>query len=51
MIEFQPSQTYSTASVAGTFAFGTEDPGDNTVYNEAGLATISTSGSASGTVD
>lgn len=51
VIEFQPSQTYSTASVAGTLAFGTEDPGDNTVYNEAGSATISTSGSASGTVD
>ena len=51
VMEFQPSQTYSTASVAGTFAFGTEDPGDNTVYNEAGSATISTSGSASGTVD
>ena len=51
VIEFQPSQTYSTASVAGTFAFGTEDPGDNTVYNKVGSATISTSGSASGTVD
>lgn len=51
VIEFQPSQTYSTASVAGTFSFGTEDPGDNTVYNDAGSATITSSGSASGTVD
>ena len=51
LAEFQPSQTYSTASVAGTFAFGTEDPGANTVYNEVGAATISTSGSATGTAD
>ena len=32
-------------------SFGTEDPGDNTIYNEVGAATISSSGSASGTVD
>ena len=51
VIEFQPSQTYSTASVAGTFFFGTEDPGDNTVYNDAGSATVSSSGSASTTLD
>ena len=51
VIEFQPSQTYSTASAAGTYAFGSEDPGDNTVYNDAGSATISSSGSATGTVD
>jgi hypothetical protein len=51
LLEFQPSQTYSTASAAGTYFFGTEDPGDNTVYDEVGAATISTSGSATGTVD
>lgn len=51
VIEFQPSETYSTASAAGTYAFGSEDPGDNTVYNDAGSATISSSGSATGTVD
>ena len=51
LVEFQPSQTYSTASAAGTYFFGTEDPGDNTVYDEGGAATISTSGSATGTVD
>ena len=51
VIEFQPSQTYSAASAAGTYAFGSEDPGDNTVYNDAGSATITSGGSASGTAD
>jgi len=51
VIEFQPSQTYTAASAAGTYAFGSEDPGDNTVYNDAGSATITSGGSASGTAD
>lgn len=51
VIEFQPSETYSTASTAGTFAFGTEDPGANAVYDEVGSATVSSNGSASGTLD
>jgi len=51
VIEFQPSQTYTAASVAGTSFFGTEDPGANAVYNYVGSATISTSGSATGTAD
>jgi hypothetical protein len=42
---------YSTASVAGTYFFGTEDPGDNTVYNDVGSATVSSGGSASGKAD
>jgi hypothetical protein len=51
VIEFQPSQTYSTASVAGTYFFGTEDPGDNSINDEVGATTVTNSGSASGTVD
>jgi hypothetical protein len=51
LAEFQPSQTYSTASVAGTFSFGTEDPGANTIYNEVGTASISNAGAATGTAD
>jgi hypothetical protein len=42
---------YSNSSVAGTYFFGTEEPGDNTVYNETGAMTIASNGSASGTVD
>jgi hypothetical protein len=49
--EFQPSQTYSAASAAGSYFFGTEDPGDNTVTNEVGAATAASNGSASGTLD
>jgi hypothetical protein len=51
LVEFQPSQTYSTTSVGGTFFFGTEDPEANGIYNEAGAVTISNSGSANVTVD
>lgn len=51
LVEFQPSQTYSTASVAGSFFFGSEDPEANGIYDEAGAVSISNSGSANGTVD
>jgi hypothetical protein len=47
----QPSQTYSTASVAGTYFFGTEAPGDNSVNNKAEAATIAGNGSMSGKMD
>ena len=51
LVEFQPSQTYSTASAAGTYFLSTEDPGDNSVIDDVGAATVASSGSASGTVD
>jgi hypothetical protein len=49
--ESQPSQTYSTASVAGTYFFGTEAPGDNSVNNKVEAATIASNGSMSGKMD
>jgi hypothetical protein len=49
--ESQPSQTYSTASVAGSYFFGTEAPGDNSVNNKVEAATIASNGSMSGKMD
>jgi hypothetical protein len=49
--ESQPSQTYSTASIAGTYFVGTEAPGDNSVSNKVEAATIATNGSTSGKMD
>lgn len=51
LAEFQPSETYTTASAAGTYYFATEDPESNSIYNKVGAATISSGGSSSGTVD
>lgn len=50
-MEFQPSQTYTTAGIAGTYILGTEDPGDNTVNLQSGVATLSSAGIISGTED
>ena len=47
-LEFQPSQTYTTASVAGTYVVGTDDPGDKLVVVETGHLSLS---SLRGTVD
>jgi hypothetical protein len=41
----------NAALASGTYMFGTEIPADNTVTNKAGIETISTSGSLSGTYD
>ena len=49
--ESQPSQAYGTASVAGTYFFGTEAPGDNSVNNKVEAATIANNGSMSGKMD
>jgi len=49
--ESQPSQTYSTASTAGTYFFGTEAPGDNSVSDKVEAATIASNGSMSGKMD
>jgi hypothetical protein len=51
LVEFQPSQTYSTASAAGTYFFGTEDPGDNSVTDYAGASVVASNGSVTGTLD
>ncbi len=49
--ELQPSATYSTSSMAATYFFGTEDPSDNTVTNEAGAVTVASNGTVTGTED
>jgi uncharacterized repeat protein (TIGR01451 family) len=51
LMEFQPSQIYSTAAVAGTYFLGTEDPGDTSVTDQSGVATLSSAGAISGTQD
>lgn len=50
-MEFQPTQTYTTVGVVGTYVTGTEDPGDNTVTDQSGIATLSSAGVISGTRD
>src|SRR5260370_40821352 len=49
--EFQPNQTNSAASAAGSDFFGTEDPADKTVTNEVGAPTPPSNGSARETRD
>jgi hypothetical protein len=51
LVEFQPSQTYSAASAAGSYALSTEDPGDNSVVDDISAAMVASSGSVSGTLD
>ena len=51
LVEFQPTQTYSNASAAGTYFSGTEDSGDNSVTDNVGAATVASSGSVSGMLD
>jgi Domain of unknown function DUF11 len=36
-LEFQPTETYSTANIDAAYTLGTEDPGDNTVTEETGF--------------
>lgn len=42
LLEFQPTQTYTTASVAGSYLLGTEDPGDSTVTEQTGPSLVGT---------
>jgi len=39
----------TTASMAGNYFFGDDDPGDNTVKNQMGIATVATTGAVTGT--
>jgi hypothetical protein len=52
VLEFQPSQTYTTSGLAGTYFLGTEDPGDNTVTDETGaIGPVGGDGFLSGIID
>lgn len=51
LAEFQSSNMYGTAPVAGAYFLGTEEPGDNTVYNQVGATTVASNGPATATVD
>lgn len=46
----QPAATYSNSSLSGNFFLGSNEPGDNTVPDLSGVASIS-SGSLKGTQD
>lgn len=46
----QPAATYGNSSLAGNFFFGTNEPGDNTVPDLSGVASIS-AGNLTGTED
>jgi hypothetical protein len=50
VLDAQPAATYGNDSVSGSFVVGTNGPGDNTVPDIAGVASIS-AGSVSGTED
>ncbi len=50
IFDTQPAATYSNSSLAGNFFFGTNEPGDNTVPDLSGVASIS-SGNLTGTED
>src|SRR5690348_545993 len=51
LIEFQPTHTYTTASSAGTYVLGTEDPADNSVTDEVGAVSVVSTGAVAGTAD
>lgn len=48
MMESQPSQTYSVSGLTGKYFAGTEDPGDNTVENQALVLNVSSTGTFTG---
>lgn len=50
IFDTQPAATYSSSSLAGKFFFGSGEPGDNTVPDLSGVASIS-SGSLQGVQD
>jgi hypothetical protein len=50
VFDMQPAGTYSSGSLSGNFFFGSHEPGDNTVVDLSGVASIS-SGSLAGTKD
>jgi len=49
-LDAQPAATYSSSSLSGNFFFGSNVPGDNTVPDLSGVASIS-SGTLTGTED
>ena len=50
VFDAQPAATYGNGSLSGNFFFGSTEPGDNTVADLSGVASIS-SGSLTGTKD
>jgi hypothetical protein len=50
VFDTQPTATYGSSSLSGNFYFGSSEPGDNTVPDLSGVASIS-SGSLTGTKD
>lgn len=50
VFDTQPAATYSNSSLSGNFFFGSNEPGDITIYELSGTASIS-SGALNGTVD
>lgn len=50
VVEAQPNVTYSNSSLSGSFFFGSKEPGDNTVEDTSGTASIA-SGKVQGTAD
>jgi hypothetical protein len=50
VFDTQPAATYGNSSLSGNFFFGSNEPGDNTVVDLCGVASIS-SGSLAGTKD
>ena len=50
VFDTQPAATYSSSSLSGSFFLGSSEPGDNTVPDLSGVASIS-SGSLTGTKD
>jgi hypothetical protein len=50
VFDTQPAATYSSSSLSGNFFFGSAEPGDNTVPDLSGVASIS-SGNLQGVKD
>jgi hypothetical protein len=50
VLDAQPAATYGNSSLSGNFFFGNMEPGDNTIPDLSGVASIS-SGSVTGTED
>jgi hypothetical protein len=48
-VDPQPSATYSVSSISGAHFYGTQEMNDNTVQNEIGVVSISSTGVVTGT--
>ena len=51
LMESQPNAIYSTASLAGNYVIGDEDPADPAVMNQTGAISISSAGMLSGSTE